>query len=331
MDQLLLRTSERSSFKTCEQQWLWSYVDRWKPKISGNALRFGDLVHRALADYYPLGLKRGPHPVKTFRRIYSSEFDEAAKAGFRDADGKWLELKELGECMLEGYVDFYKDTDKEFKVLATEQTFKVPIRNKRGKVVAWYVGTVDGLFQNRQTGRLLIRDYKTTGKFGHFEGPLSLNDQAGAYWTFGVDWLVKKKAIKPSMVSDIEKMEYRFLKKTMPDQRKRNADGHCLNQDGTISKNQPSPLFWDVPVYRTEQNRDMIRQRVLTEIEVMAQIRDGEREPMKNPGPLHLPNCSGCGYKDMCELHEAGADWKEFRDGTMMKWDPYEAHSDYQL
>jgi hypothetical protein len=330
MPKPMLRTSERSSFKTCEMQWQWGYVDRLKTAVSGNALRFGDLVHRALADYYPLGLKRGPHPTKTFKKLYVAEFDRAAAAGFRDENGEWLDLKLLGIEMLEGYVEFYAGIDEKFKVIATEQSFKVPILNGK-KLIGHYVGTVDGLFENLETKRLLIRDYKTTGKFGNYEGPLSLNDQAGAYWTFGVDWLVARKAIKRSRIADIEKMEYRFLKKAKPDGRDRNSDGQYLNKDGTISKSQPTPLFWDVPVYRTEHNRDMIRKRVVTELLVMAQVRNGEREPIKNPGPLHMPNCQGCAFKDMCELHEAGADWQDFRDGTYIKWDPYEAHSDYQL
>lgn len=326
----MLRTSERSSFKTCEQQWMWGYVDRVRPGVSGNALRFGDLIHRALADYYPLGRKRGPHPLKTFKKLYVVEFDEAASAGFRDEDDKWMDMKDLGEMMLEGYVEHYNGIDQEYKVIGTEQTFRVPIK-RQGKTMAYYVGTVDGLFENLQTGRLLIRDYKTTGKFGHHESALSLNDQAGAYWTYGVDWLVRQEVIKAARVADIDKMEYRFLRKAMPDERDRDEEGQYLNKDGKVSKKQPSPLFWDVPVYRTEQNRDMIRKRVITELTVMAQIRTGEREPMKNPGPLHMPNCSGCGYRAMCELHEAGADWEEFRDNVMVPWDPYESHGDYKL
>lgn len=309
---------------------MWAYVDQIKPAISGPALRFGDLIHRALAEYYPLGIKRGPNPVKTFKKLYVAEFKDAAGKGFRDEDGKWNDMKELGEMMLAGYVEHYKGVDEEYKVIATEQTFQVPIKQK-GKTIAYYVGTVDGLFEDRATKRLLIRDYKTTGKYGQFEGALSLNDQAGAYWTFGVEWLVRRGSIKAARVSDIEKMEYRFLRKAMPDERDRDEHGQYLNQDGKVSKIQPSPLFWDVPVYRTEQNRAMIRKRVLTELKVMAQVRSGDRQPIKNPGPLHLPNCSGCGYRDMCELHEAGADWEEFRDNVMVPWDPYEQHGDYQL
>jgi hypothetical protein len=328
-EKLLLRTSERSSFKTCQQQWMWSYVERIKPAIASNPLRFGDLIHRALADYYPKGIKRGTHPLKTFRILYKREWDEAAGMGFKDEDGKWLEFKLLGEEMLEGYVDHYKEIDKSYRVIATEQTFKVPIRNEVGRVVAWYVGTVDGLFENRDNKRLSIRDYKTSGKYADYGAALVLNDQAGAYWTFGVEWLVKKKIILPKRVSDIEKMEYRFLKKSKPDDRNRNAAGEYLNQDGKVSKNQPTPLFWEIPVYRTEFNRELILKRVLEELVQMEHVKS--YGPVKNPGPLHMPNCLGCGYKAMCELHEVGADWKEFRDQTMQVWDPYEAHGDYQL
>jgi hypothetical protein len=36
--------------------------------------------------------------------------------------------------------------------------------------------------------------------------------------------------------------------------------------------------------------------------------------------------CPMCPFKDMCELHESGAGWVEFRDAMYRSEDPYAVH-----
>ena len=91
----LLRTSERSSLKTCEAQWHWGYVDRIKPRREAPALEFGTLVHRALELYYRQGKKRGPHPTRTFKRVYDRHYKEIYEAGYReDETGDWVNMRD---------------------------------------------------------------------------------------------------------------------------------------------------------------------------------------------------------------------------------------------
>jgi hypothetical protein len=37
-------------------------------------------------------------------------------------------------------------------------------------------------------------------------------------------------------------------------------------------------------------------------------------------------NCRMCAYKDICELHEIGADWQNVAKATMTTWSPYDSH-----
>src|ERR687883_286790 len=73
---MIVRTSERRDFKTCRQKWYWAYVDCLTPMQVRPALGFGDLVHQALAIYYPPGIKRGPHPAGTFEKLYKQFVSE---------------------------------------------------------------------------------------------------------------------------------------------------------------------------------------------------------------------------------------------------------------
>lgn len=352
----LLRTSERTTFKRCRWQWDRAYGDKLRPHTTAPALRFGTLVHQALERYYVPGLKRGPHPAQTFAKLYNKELKTQMAFGFRDEDGEWHNALELGVDLLEHYVEHWGD-DRRYKVIASEQTFKMPVMHPRtGRVWFYYVGTVDGIWYDREKKRLVIVDHKTATAISTHH--LALDEQAGAYWTFGVDWLRQEGLLKPSQ--KLEAILFNFLRKAKRDTRPQNADGHYLNkpakkdlvawydahparkrpaemtveammadlgdkalQLGEVSKTQPPAWFHREPVFRDEADRNAVRERVLQEAQDMALIRKGRSAAYKAPGQMV---CGGCGFKDICELHETGADWETMRDATMESWDPYDAH-----
>lgn len=360
----LLRTSERISFKQCRQKWHWEFNDRIKPREELPALKFGDLVHQALAAYYKKGKKRGPHPAKTFERLYDKRRESEYAQGFKDEDGDWHEAGNLGVAMLERYVDKYGERDKQFRVLSSEQTFYVPLKVKipgYGTVRFRYVGTVDGIWQNLSNDDIFFAEHKTT-KAVNTDG-LDLDEQAGAYWTYAPRWMWRQgylpEEVYPSHVM------YNFLRKSVPNADKaydsqgrvlnkptKDAlvaeckrlglkttgtvasltallEGHVdVNQLGEVSKVQPAPYWHREPVYRDHTDRMRVHERVLAEFTDMFLIRQGDptHKVYKNPGPLHMPNCRGCPFKDMCVLHETGRGWEEYREATMQGWDPYDAH-----
>ena len=325
-----VRTSERLSFKTCEQQWYWNFVDRLKPTADRPALRFGDLIHRSLEQYYKPGLKRGPHPAETFEKLYVEDLDkELARIKVKTPEEEWLEALDLGIAMLHGYVEMYKERDKEYKIIASEQTFEYVVRDSEGKAVCLYVGTFDGVWQRRSDKRLWFKEFKTTGSSVNqmMNGPLAMDEQAGSYWTFGPLWLREQGMLGPAQ--DLDGILYTFLRKSMPNPDWNfNALGQKLNQDGSVSKSQPGAYFGRQPVYREQASRDRMIQRVIIEARRMQAIRSGEATAIKNPGKLFMPNCTFCNYKDMCELHEAGQDWQSMAKMTMQNWNPYDAHEE---
>lgn len=327
MSVMLLRNSERQTWKKCRHRWQWTYLDGRESREAPNALRFGDLFHRALEPYYKPGIKRGPHPARTFERLYNEQAKQMADEGFDVwSDEKWVEALDLGVRMLEGYVERYSEADKEFEVIASEQTFQLLLNGRTwdGRPFKFkVVGTFDGVWRHRSTGRTSFKEFKTCAAI-QTDG-LAMDEQAGVYWTYGPRWLRRKGLLKEGeVISDIL---YTFCRKAAPDpNQKRDEQGRNLNKDGSISKRQPADYFLRLPVYRDLGDRERMHERVVAEAGDVWQARRGELPLYKNPGPLYMPNCRGCPVREACEVHETGGDWKPTLDAITRPWNPYAAH-----
>lgn len=347
---LLVRTSERLNWKRC--RWLWdrNYNQRLKPIQESPALRFGTLVHAALEDRYPKGIRRGPHPARAFEKRYEADLKAAEKEWGTFADDEWVEALDLGVYMLEGYVERY-GKDEEWEVIESEMTFQVPVYLPQDfnhpllpilakaelltaaqltgtDPICYYVGTMDGVWRNRQDKRIRIIDYKTTKNDAVKEGQgkLKLDEQGTGYWTWGCDWLINEKIIGPRQVQALDGMLYTFLRKAKRDDREEDSEGYKLNQDGTRSGRQPSPRYHRELIYRSESEREKARIRFINEVLEMMAVRAGVLEAYKNPETGANGHCGWCPQRDVCELHEAGVDWETLSELTMTEWDPYSVH-----
>lgn len=333
MTRPLVRTSERTTFTRCLKSWEWAYVDCLAPKTAAPPLRFGTLIHKALEKRYPPGIKRGPHPAQTFEQLYEEELKTQHEYGFKDEDGTWHDALELGVEMMNNYVERFGEDD-EWEVIASEQVFRVPIKIG-GKVACYAVGTFDGVWRYRPNLRLFLNDYKTAKSIQ--TGHLLLDEQNGSYWAFAPWWLRKQGIIGPK--EDLEGIVYTFLRKAAKDKRPQNADGLYLNKPtvkelkehgpdypGSVSKVQPPPLFHREVTYRTPNDRAALIERFKLQFLRMQYLRENRDEIYKEPG---RNSCSMCSMRDMCELHEVGADWESFRDSVMKTWDPYADHEIY--
>jgi hypothetical protein len=312
------------------------------------ALKFGTLVHKALEVRYPPGIKRGPKPAETFEKIFQAEQRNVEKTWKMKVDDSWEDMLEIGIDMLELFIEKY-GRDEDWKVIESEMTFQVPVYlpseyAEQDPLVAflelpravlsgkqplfYYVGTMDGVWENRMDGGVRVIDWKTTGKDPEKEarGKSLLDEQTTAYWTWGVDWLIKEKLLKERQVRALDGMVFTFLRKGKRDPRPANAQGLYLNQDGTVSKKQPPPMFHREQVYRSEVEQQMARTRVIQEFIEMAACRKGILATYKTPETGQMGHCGWCPVRDICELHESGADWKLMRSSSMEAWDGYSAH-----
>lgn len=365
----LLRTSERSTFKRCRWKWYLEFHEQIKPMIDVPPLRFGGLLHEALGIYYKPGIRRGPHPALTFEQLYEEDLTDAAgqtkNYSKPEIDQIWSEHRDLGYDMLGAYIDKY-GKDEEWKVLVTEYAFRTIVNHPVRIHEPWfyYTGILDGVWENRLTGKKVIPDHKSTKSIQLQY--LRMDPQATAYWTFGVDALIANGLLAPNGSEKLDGMLFNFLRKAKRDERPRDADGFYRNKPakadyakalklsrgfnpkwkleqmneyadkagiqvfGEISKSQPSPYHARVTVLRGWAEREGLKQTVLAEFRDIERVHE-EAIHSVDGLPEAYKNagqftCPGCWALDMCELHEIQQDWMELRDMTTRSWEPYSAH-----
>lgn len=225
-----------------------------------------------------------------------------------------------------------------------------------------YNGTFDGVRRDEENdGALWLWENKTAAQIRLTH--LSLDDQAGSYWAIAADWM-NAQGIKFAG-GQLHGIMYDFLRKGKPDtERTRDELGRIRNKPtkqhyidalleaklgldpriletvkltgleakaaeynmtvlGDVSKVQGSPLFVREEVWRTAAERRTQIKRIQNEALNMEAMRTRKLPLYKSPG---MNTCGGCDFKNMCELHEQNADWKEFRAEMYDKRDPYLAH-----
>lgn len=320
----ILRTSERKDFKRCPQRWEWAWRYGLRKKgRPADPLWFGIGVHEALAQWYPPGLKRGRHPAEFWADWVDGE-ENIIKASLANSDrwdeDEWVNAAELGTAMLNGYVERY-GTDPSWEVIAPEQAFDIEIPNRSGTgVLVNYCGKFDLVYRDLIDDTIWLGEHKTAKQIS--TAHLSLDDQAGSYWAIASKILQHKGVLRRGDV--ISGIMYNFLKKARPDDRKQDEQGRYLNKNGSVSKNQPTPLFLREAVDRTRGERATQLRRIQNEATWMRLARKNPEIIFKTP----TRDCSwDCQFFQMCEVQEkGGSDWKEFRDAMFRQEDPYLDH-----
>lgn len=238
MSQIILRTSERQAFKRCPAKWWWAYREGLKPRgAEKTPLWFGTGVHLGLAEWYLPGTKRGPHPAETFAK-FAGDAITAIKTVDADEEtlAQYVDGKELGVKMLEGYVKLY-GTDPQWSFIQAEQAFDLDVPwpgsdrqglwvVEDGQVMLRYAGTFDGVYRDLGTGRIELLETKTAKAIQTQHLPL--DDQAGSYWAVASHTLAARGLIKPG--ERISAIQYNFLRKALPDERPVDEQGYATNR-----------------------------------------------------------------------------------------------------
>ena len=351
----LLRNSERSTYRRCRLKHHWTYTQKLAPPRTKGALSFGTLVHEAMAEFYPPGVKRGPHPARTFERLYKAQqhdFDQWTE------DGERYDALELGVSMLEGYVKEY-GSDDHIEILQPEMSMQIDVCDRQGNYLVTWVGTCDAAYRNRSTGRVGLLEHKTAKTV---EEELRVNsgygEQGLSYW-----WAANIFFHNNGMLGEEENLEhvlFNWLRKGIPDPRPINAAGHRLNKPskqalmdrceqlgmkptgkvedlmdrirgagedplllGEPSKTQPKPLYHRFALEFGPGELESINKRIRAEAWEISQVRKGKLPLIKNP----TKDCSwDCPFKEPCEIHEMGGDFESVLELEFGTWDPYSDH-----
>lgn len=217
-------------------------------------------------------------------------------------------------------------------------------------------GTFDGVYYDLKEKRFKLMEHKTAGTIPN--GPMPLDNQSGTYHMVAQTVLRKMGVLGPREY--IKEITYNYLRKAMPDDRPTDERGYAHNKPtkahflaaleeagvdlpkkylvkdletiatdagltvlGDRSARQPPPLYMRHPVRKTNAMRKQQLARLQNEVTKMALYVVGGLEVDKSPGK---DTCSFCPYRDMCELHESGAGWTEFRDSMFRVEDLYAVH-----
>lgn len=319
----IVTTSSRTAFRRCPQRWWWQYIEGYQPKGEvPDALWFGIGVHEALASWYGEGMRRGPHPAKTFAKWCDDETREVA-ASYADHNREEFESAryenalELGVDMLNGYVEEY-GKDRNWDVIAIERPFKVKVM-LNGKQIAWFMSTWDGIYRDRASGRIFLMEHKTTSQI--MTAFLELDDQAGIYWAFAQPILRKTGILDKN--EEIEGIMYNYLRKSKADLRPRNAQGLALNKDMTISKRQPPQRYLRHLVERSPGERQSQVFRLADEVSWMNAMLRGDMPVTKSTSK----ECTFCPFFTMCKVHERGGEaWKQIARIDFVKGEPFDRY-----
>lgn len=319
----LLRTSERSTYKRCRQQWWWTYIDGYRVAKPRPALEFGELMHASLATYYPPGRKRGPHPAQTFKKLYASETRKAFS--MRGEDEEWLDAGELGVAVAEHYVEHW-GRDRHIEIIAPEFPFKIKLTDIGGEPF-YYVGRLDALGFDLDMDEYFVFEHKTASSIPSGVH-LTLDEQAGSYWAFAP--VVIRQLIRQGILPkrhhklDLSHILYNYLRKAKKPENLA-EDGYVHTKKGAISKRQPPDFFSRIPVYRDEADIKTMIKRIRQEAWEMRMVREGKLPVFKNPsGGYPDRHCEACPFRDMCELHEQGSDWRGYAMQNYVHGDAYE-------
>ena len=216
--------------------------------------------------------------------------------------------------------------------------------------------TFDGVYRSKARRKIHLWEHKTAKQItlGH----LPMDDQGGSY--FAVASIVLKHEGILSGRERIDGINYNFLRKGVPDERPKDAEGYATNKPkkehfiaalqakghevsakmtlaalteeakllgvhvlGDRSLTQSAPLFHREYVTRTRREQATQIDRLASEALLADMYRDGTLPVTKTP----TRDCEwDCAFYNMCLLHEQSGDWTEFRDAVFLKRDPYDRY-----
>lgn len=361
----MVRTSERSDFKRCPWLWHESWIKGLSPVREPTWAWFGTAVHKGLEARYPPGKKRGS--VKKMLEAFEASMGETLARIYTEApnsapdETEVVDAKALGIAMLKGYVEEYGDDD-EWECIHSEQPFQidVPHPTKKGKTLAVYAGTWDGLWRSRHTKEFRLVDHKTRKSFPQNWTFYEINDQAGSYL-----WVAPEILRHLGIFGKKDRIEgliFNCLKKSMPDTRPVGPDGTARNLPqkddylaalakgapdveiparatvavlaslageagvpvfGKPSLKQPAVRYHREMIHRSYIERVVQGQRVQGEVLAMNEMLSGRLPIWKTP----TEDCTRCKLFDYCQVHENDPkEGAEFARHTLRIRDPYADH-----
>lgn len=167
--EIVIRGSEYQDFLLCRKKWYHAWVEQIEAKRPDGKLFFGNLFHKWLEEYYLNGCQKGTADIAT-------------TMWFNEQDTSAMEQTEIDDVLklMRGIADYYDDTyydsDKKWKIIATELEFIVKLEGD-----IFYTGTIDLVFED-ENGEIWFSDHKTVSSLSMYEEKSKMDRQISRYW-----------------------------------------------------------------------------------------------------------------------------------------------------
>lgn len=321
----VIRQSERVDFKRCMKKWFWRWRMGLVPKRAEyGALMLGTWMHTALEYRYTSAMKAS----------LEQWFDESSGVAIEDARvdnpnmpiEKALELRALGLGMARGYDLKYGD-DADIRPIGAEIPLEFEITDEDGKTLAIHRLKPDLLYRDPQNDVWLLEN-KTAKQISVEHLPI--DDQARGYASMSELALKNAGYLKPN--EQVKGVMYNFLRKIMPDDRPRNAQGQSLNKDGTVSKTQRTPEFVRHPIILSNKAKLQALKHIQREaIQITLMTLALRSKELKSENLTKTPHKSCpklCEYFTMCVVEEQGGDYRQMQREMFKRENPYTYEQD---
>lgn len=220
----LLTASRLRTFRDCARKHHLSYVEGYKPVQTPDALRFGQLIHVGLEQYWKAILANQTSVLPTCVPL---DCALAGIDGFTESDA--FEMARA-KAMLRAYAERWASDPQEYDVFGVEVEFRAPLLNPAtnlSKSRTWQLGgKIDAILHRRSDKRVLICEHK---------GTVESIDDASDYWPkLAIDYQVSGYVVGAEalgyhvdeiLYDVLAKPAQRPLRATPPESRKYKADG----------------------------------------------------------------------------------------------------------
>jgi hypothetical protein len=183
--EMIIRGSEYADFLNCRKKWLYSWIEGIEAKRPDAKLFFGTAFHKWLENYYNSGCNKLLADLETSTWINEQDTKDMDQIAIDD-------MMSLMRGVAEHYHIMYGDTDKKFKIIATEMEFLVKLDED-----LFMTGTIDLVYE--VDGKIRFMDHKTVSSISMYEEKAVMDRQISRYW-----WALKMIAAGIGRVKDKE-------------------------------------------------------------------------------------------------------------------------------
>lgn len=345
--------TERAGFRRCRRQWFLTTVHRLDPQEGNPNFFLGNLVHRALEEYYRMrqgGAYSHDVAVEGALDAYQAKFEEdlAAVEGqlgrffWQQAEPAWRDVGSLGFEMVQNYLEAEELNPIFDEIVSVEVRVRVPIRNpKTRRRIGWLSVQTD--LVGRKDGELCTADHKTASRQPSI-GHLDIDDQltaevfavlldSGEFPTRAVYNVLMKRSYGPPKELKPKKDGTRKFSKAKDQGTTSTLYRQALAEAGLTEEGYEdilahleateaageSKLFVRDESFRTPEQMAAFERDLYWEYRDMRDVAANPERAYPNPRP---DNCNYCPVRAVCTTIQDGGDVESIIRGGFVVADP---------